>query len=70
MKYTRKFEDCQTAADSLLEYIGDGPERILMGILLEGATDRQMRFYLAFAGVQGYPVSCWLKESKNLMASW
>ncbi len=68
MKYRIKFDNCQDAADALLEYY---PllDDVMAQAALEGCNDKQLRIISSFGGVQGYPTTCWIDENKNLMAA-
>jgi hypothetical protein len=70
MKHTIQFDSCQDAADALIDFGSVVLDSILMEMMLEGASNKHLRWVASFGGVQGFPVTCWLKESRELLAAW
>ena len=71
MSYDIKYNnDAKKASDDMEWYISSKQSDILAESIVRGCNYRQMRFMASFTGVQGYPVTCWMRETKELYATW
>lgn len=70
MGYTKKFTNCQDAADEMVWYITDQAESTITVALIEGCSENELHFLASFAGVRGYPVRCWIAETKKLYTTY
>jgi len=59
----------RSPASDMEEYITDTQSKILTNAVLEGCNYRSMHFIAAFSGVQGKPVTCWMRETREMMAT-
>jgi hypothetical protein len=71
MKATIKYDNNpQQAAEDMESYISPKANLALTDAIGMGASYALIEFCASFQGVEGYPVKCWYKETKELYATY